>query len=218
MTPNVRIYDSEEAARGAAAKLADAGFGTQRVLLASELVGQEAAAVRSAVRDGVLPGSQASHCIRSLAQGRSLVTVVAPFGYSLEAIEIMEKNGAVDVDKMPGHVPSGDPSPLSDAMGIPTLIEFNSMTELTTSTWSLSGVFGLPLLTRNQRGKARLSNPKRPRKSSMGMPLLTRNQRGKAKLTTPKRPWNWGMGFPLLSNNPAPLSSLLGIPTLTKRR
>ena len=218
MTPNVRIYDSEESARSAAAKLADAGFGTQRVLLASELAGQEAAAVRSAVRDGLLPGSQASFCTQNLAKGRSLVAVVAPFGYSLEALDIMESCGPVDVDKMPRHVPSRDPSPLSDALGFPTVVDFVPMTDLTSSSWSLSGVFGLPLLTKNQRGKARLSSPKRPWNSSMGLPVLTRNQRGKARLTTPKRPWNWSMGFPLLSNNPAPLSSLFGIPTLTKRR
>ncbi len=218
MTPNVRIYDSEDAARSAAAKLANAGFGTHRVLVASEHSGQEAAAVRSAVQDGLLPGSQAAFCIQNLAKGRSLVAVVAPFGYSLEAIEIMESSGAVDVDKMPRHVATRDPAPLSEALGIQTVVDFVPMTELTSSSWSLSGVFGMPLLTKNQRGKARLSKQKRPWNSSMGLPVLTRNQRGKARLTTPKRPWNWSLGFPLLSNNPAPLSSLFGIPTLTKRR
>ncbi len=229
MTPNVRIFASPENLRQAADRLNEAGFPSQRALIAGELMGQEEQAVKSAVADGLLPGHHANISIRSLKSGRSLLAVRAPFGRGGEAIAIMENSGAVDADQMPRYYPR-NPAPFSDILGIPALADFEPTTGLASSDWTFSGMLGMGTLSRNQSGKdssfgfKTLSAAKRPWKNSFGFPMLSRKQEGANSsfgfktLSGSNRDWNWSFGFPLLSSNPAPFSSLLGIPTLLKDR
>lgn len=222
MTPNVCIYDSEEAARGAAAALSKAGFQRQTLFLASELAGRAEATVKAAVAEGILPRGYVKFGTESLERGRSMVAVMAPFGAALDAVKIMQSNGAVDIDSQPAYIPS-NAAPLSDTLGIPTLSEFSPTVGLASSNWSLSSLFGIPLLTRSQRGKAKLSDTKRPWDNSFGLPMLSRNPAPLSSLLGMKLLTRGGskdssFGFGLLSSNPAPLSSLFGIRTLSKDR
>ena len=243
MTPTVRIFESEAAARDAAEKLSAAGFGKNRVLSGEQSAVTETgvasgmtspppnpeAMVRAAIDDGLLAGRHISVCVRNLQRGRSLVAVATNFGFAGQAIEIMESCGAVDSASLPAYVPR-DPSPFSDLLGIPTLIRVAPVTELKSSSWFFSSLFGLGLLSGKAApfsslfGMKLLSERKREWRSSFGLPLLSNNPAplssalGMRTLSTGKRSWTRSFGLPLLSRNPAPLSSLLGISTLIKRR
>lgn len=230
MNPTVRIFKSEKDARDAAAKLAEAGYGEPAVLVADQLKGKEAAAVKSAVEEGMLPGGYTAVCTRSLQQGRSLVGVRAPFGQAQRANNIMADAGAVETDQLKPIVRS-NPAPFSDVLSIPTLSQFVSSTELPRSDWSVSAGFGLPLLSRRAApfssmfGMKLLTSEKTGRKTGYGMPLLSRNPApmssllfGLKTVISPKKSWNWSFGLPLLSRNPAPFSSLFGVPLLTRDR
>lgn len=224
MTSRVGIFQSEDAARNAASKLTEAGFLENRVFLASQLAGREEAVLRSAVDEDFMPGSQIKACVRQLKQGRSLVSVRPAFGKAYEATELMASCGAIERDALPPTA-MRDPSPLSDALGLPTLTEFTAMTNLASSHWSLSKALGLPILSRNPAPLSSLFGMKlltaeTHKTSSFGMPLLSSNPAPLSslfgmKLLTRNKHKTSSFGFPLLSDNPAPLSSLFSLRLLT---
>ena len=239
MTPTVRIFESEAAARDAAAKLSEAGFGKHRVLSGEPGVAAETgmaspppdpeAMVRAAIADGLLAGRHISVCVRNLQRGRSLVAVATNFGFAGQAIAIMESCGAVDSASLPAYYPR-DPSPFSDLLGIPTLSRAAPVSELKSASWFFSSLFGLGLLSRKAApfsslfGMKLLSEQKRDWRSSFGLPLLSDNPAplssaiGMRTLSTGKGQKTRSFGLPLLSRNPAPLSSFLGLGTLIRRR
>lgn len=229
MTPNVRIYESEQAADAAAARLAEAGFRDYRALHPGSLAGKEVEAVRSASRDGLLPKDRVNAYARQLEQGRSLVAVKAPFRRGVEAIRLLGGDGTVDDDALSPHAPS-DPSPLSDVLGLPTLTDSEPKAKLASSSWTLSGLFGFSLLSddptplSSRFGLTVLKATERPWDKSFGQPLLSddpaplSSRLGMKTLTGPKRPWESSFGLPLLSANPAPLSTMLGLKILSKSR
>lgn len=195
MTTYVRIYATEEGAKAAAARLAKAGLHDNKVFLASQATGKASEVVESAVKAGELPKSQTKICIESLKKGHSLVSTEAPFGSGQKALSAMESEGTVESDVLSRYT-RDDPAPLSEALGIPVLSNYEPSTGLLSSNWSLSSKFGLGLL----------SNKATPLSSMFGLPVLSK----------PKRDWRRSFGLPLLSNNPAPFSSLFGMPTLSK--
>lgn len=228
-TLNVRLYESDEAAKATADRLTAAGYPNNMVLNPSDAAGREPDAVEAAVRQGFLPARQAAVCVRGLQQGRSVVAAKAPFGRGQDVLNIMEGAGAVDSDVLRRYVP-GNPSPLSDALGLPTLSRVKPVTNLARSSWSFSSMFGLSLLSKSAAplssmiGFKPVLERKKNWTSSMGLPLLSRNAAplssvfGAQTVYSPKRPWQWSWGMPMLTDNPAPLSSLFGIPTLTRKR
>ncbi|MCR9221948.1 MAG: hypothetical protein NXI21_17125 [Alphaproteobacteria bacterium] len=228
MTSYVRIFESEEAADAAAAKLGEAGFSRYTTLHAAALAGREDATVRSAAEEGVLPGASIRVCLRALSQGRSIVAVQASFGRGLDAINILEESGAVDSDQVPSDTVR-NPSPFSDFLGIPTLTGFTPTTKLKDPHWTFSSKIGMGLLSRkatplsSMTGMKVLTARKKSKTSSFGLPLLMRNPApfsslfGMKLLTTkPKGEWKFAWGLPLLAENPAPLSSLFGMKTSTR--
>ncbi len=227
MTSYVRIYQTDDGAKAAAARLTRAGFTNNQVLLAREAQGQEGDVVRVAVADGILPARQERICVHSLEEGLSLVTAEAGFGRGKELLHIMEKEGTVKADTQRRYAPD-DPAPLSELLGIPTLAEFSSSTDLIRSDWTFSSKIGMPLLSKNPaplssmfRMKV-LSTPKKDWRSSFGLPLLSNNPAplsslfGLRTVSKEKRDWRTSFGIPLLMNNPAPLSNLLGLKTVIK--
>lgn len=227
MTLNVRIYDTEENAAAADAALAEAGFTERNVFLPSKLKGQEKTAVQSAIDNGALPERNILVCTRTLQDGRSLVSVHAPFGSGQAAINIMERIDGVDGDLLSRYVAS-DPAPFSNALGISVISRAEPATGLASSDWSLSSAFGLGLLSDKAAPLSSLfgmntrSSSKQGWTKSFGLPLLSGKAAplsslfGMGTVVKPKRPWNWSLGLPLLSSKPAPLSSLLGMSTLFK--
>ncbi len=196
ITPTVRIFDSETDARSAMARLAESGFSDPKVLSGAS-GGDLEAVVRRAVDNGVLAGHQASFCLRNLKDGRSAVAVSANFGFAQEAIKVMAMCGA-RTDETPPTVERGNPAPLSDLLGLPTLSRARPTTELASSSWYFSSSFGFGLLSGNAV----------PLSSLFGLKTLTQ----------PKRDWRTSFGLPLLSSNPAPLSSMLNMRTVKESK
>ncbi|MFN3232279.1 MAG: hypothetical protein ACE363_08995 [Alphaproteobacteria bacterium] len=219
MTATVRIYETQDAAQKASHRLARLGFNDQRILVGSDLAGQEEAAVRAAVSDGLLPGGHIKASTSALQRGRTLLAVDLPFGRGKRGVHVMNTSGAVDLDALPPII-SDDPAPFSDLMGLPTLTKFESSTRLARSDWSFSSMFGLPLLSKKQGGKASSFGFKtlvpHVKKSSFGIPLLSKKQGG-ASSSMGFKTLTDGKSSTKLSNKPAPFSSLFGMPTLTKR-
>ena len=220
----VRIYRSEDAVMAADSRLAEAGFPRRRVLRPGE--GEDA--VRAAARAGLIPSSQVRLFTQHLEEGAFLLAASAYFGAANGAVTVMESAG--DAERPPEwDLLPHDPSPLSDALGIPTLSRVRSSTSLAKG-FSLSGMFGIPLLINSA---APLSSPigiptllksKKNRTSSFGLPLLSKSATplsstfGLRVLSKQKRKtgeWRSSMGLPLLSKNPAPLSSMFGLQLLS---
>lgn len=227
MFPIVRMYASAQTAQ----QVADTLAGEERVASSLDRTikpfsptvlapGKDnAAVVRKAVDDGVLAAAFASVCTAGLERGRHIVVVSCAFGSGRRAEQILDANGPVDEDRIPDY---SDNSVLllSDFMGIPTL--WNRKTPLSdllgfaavshgtvmgggTSNFSFSGMLGLPLLTKS----GPLFGGSVSNFSFSGM-------FGIPTVIEPKA--DTSLGFPTLSKNPTPLSSTLGMPTLTDEK
>lgn len=215
----VRIFETAEQAEAAADKLRNGGFRRDTIAVVNPAMGGEAAAVDAAVRDGVMPEVYRRACIQALQRGRSLVAIDAPFGHEQDAVAIMTRAGAVDSEMLPEYS-RRDPAPFSDILGMPVLSRSRTTTQLSERQYTFPSWLGLPLLTKTGGAMfGGLSKPKRNWTSSLGLPLLTKGGRPMfGGLTKSKRNWTTSFGFPLLSRNSAPLSSMFGIPPLTRRR
>ena len=230
MTSVVRIFSSEEAVNKATEALSKIGLTEHTALIASGLSGQEESAVQAAIEGKYLPSGHGAVCVQKLKQGRSLVAVNAPYGRATQAIQIMDDCGAVESSDLKPYT-RDYPNPLSDMANLPMLVEFQSSTSLLPSDWSLSKMFGIPLLSRAAAPLSRMfamktvSSPKRPWNNSLGMPMLSGNPSPLSSLFGMKiviskrgrKEMGFG-GMPLLSDNPAPASSLFGLPTLIKKK
>ncbi len=225
----VRFFESEEAAQGAVASLTDLEFRAEDITTLSSGDGDAAAVIDKAIRSGVVPGQYRKVCTDALASGHSLVAIEPPFGRGDLAKRVMAKAGAVGTENLPEYIPY-NPSPLSDFLGIPTLVSYkHSFNIRQLSDFSLSGSIGFGELSKKPTplssmvGMKTLTTPKPGRKSSFGMPLLSKGSTplssmiGMKMLTTPKPNRRSSFGFPLLSNNKTPLSSLFNFPLLSKR-
>lgn len=180
MLKGVRMYDSEQNARDAAAALMAAGLNRSEILVLTPAAGREAEVVRSAIADGMLPGSHVHAATEALKNGRTVLSVGLPY-MSQYTLDVMDSFGPVDTDELPKQMPRR-PAPLSEFLGIPVLIDSKSRTRLLKP--SLDRSFGFPTLTSGT------SNTK----------LITRRSNTK------------------LIDNPAPLSSMIGLKTLTGRK
>ena len=227
MTTYVRIYATEDGANAAVARLAKAGFRNSKIFLPSLSAGKESETVRSAVEAGTLPEEQTRICIRSLKEGHALVSTQAGFGRGKAALTVMERADTIGSEKLSRYM-RDDPAPFSELLGLPVLSNVEPSTELLSSDWSLSSVFGLRLLTKNPApfrsflGLPVLSKPKRNWNRSFGLPLLSQKAApfsslfGIPTLTRTDKDWRTSFGVPLLMNNPAPLSSIFGLKTVIK--
>ncbi len=232
MKPIVRLYATEESAREAVRILEESGFAEDAILLVTppEKAGAEAKMIQSAVDEGLLPGSHIRTCTAGLKQGRSIVSVDAPFGSAQAAVEILEECGPVDSERLPPPL-RHNPAPLSEFLGIPVLSSQRpTEVELPKSnSYSFPSWFGLGLLSRGATplsslfGIPTLTSPKKRWEKSFGLPLLSRNPTPLSKLTglrtltSSKRSKETSFGFRLLSRNPTPLSSLFGLRVLSKK-
>ncbi|MEM1089781.1 MAG: hypothetical protein AAGI67_05335 [Pseudomonadota bacterium] len=224
MLSTVRLYEQEQQAQEAASQLKQAGFRDDTIMVLTP--GEEsAAAVVSAINKNQMAARFRKVCIQALQNGKTVLAVWPSFGMGLTAEEIMDSFGPVDTDSLPPYVPY-DPSPLSDLLGIPTLVKHEhsiNIRQLTRPGWTLSSMFGIGLLKRSDKSiipMKELNAPKPNRRSSFGIPLLKSSDSAiiPMKQLTSSKSKRTSFGLPLLSKNGTPLSSLFNIPTLTKRQ
>ncbi len=225
----VRLYESEAQAHAAVAQLKEMEFLSEDITVLAPEDGDPAANVRGAIKAQRIPANYSSALVKALGSGRYVVAIEPPFGRGMLAGRIMDSGGAVDTEHLPAYVPY-NPSPLSDFLGIPTLVSYeHSINIRQLSTFSLSSAVGIKELSSNPTPLSSLTGIKplvkldANRKSSFGMPLLSKNPTplssaiGLKPISKPKTGKRSSFGLPLLSKNPAPLSSLFNIPLLSKR-
>ncbi len=226
MAPIVRFFETGAAATAALEDLGVAGFRDDEVLLLNASGGQAAEAVRSAIDSGFLrSGSLEECCARALERGLHVVAVKAQFGRGQRALHALHAHNPVESASIPIYE-RGFAAPLSDTLGLPVLTRRSrSRASLADSSFSLSGIFGLRLLSRTGAlwfGMKALSSSQRAKRRSFGLPLLSSNPAPLSRLlrwktlSASKGQWTTSFGLPLLSNNPTPMSSLWGVAPLTR--
>ena len=184
-----RMYDSHERAASAVAALENEDYSDVHMVAGT---GEESMdSVVASIMQGNVLKSNAKIYAKGVSQGNTLVTVHAPFGSAAKAIRILDKFGPIysGVSEPEYRAMTwDDATPMSCMLQMPVLMD---------SAAPFSRFWNLPALV---SGSGSLS-------SLFGMPLLTG---ATARATS--------FGLPLLSSNPAPLSSLLHIPTLSRGR
>jgi hypothetical protein len=185
-----RIYKTPEQAARAKAALEDEDYSDVHLVSAAN-AGTPIDDIVAAITAGRVLRSDARIYAERISKGGSLVTVHAPFSGGARAARILGKFAPIDsgISEPENRLmPWDEATPMSCILQMPVLLQdaapfsrFWNVAPLARNSFSLSGLFGLPLLTEAVS-----------RSSSFGIPLL--------------------------SNNPAPLSSLLRLPTLSGRR
>ena len=235
MLPIARIYASERDARGVLAQIVDAGIPTQGKYVVAAPAGDSPAGAEE-IANAIRVGYALNHPRRGLAKivaeailrGRAVVVVLPNYGRGAEITRIMDEAQPIDTHLIAplDHAPKWDeaapvssafrirpllrkqPTPFSDSIGLFALSSGRSFMsyafpELAGSASPLSSRFGLPVLKKASSffGMKALSAKQSPGKSSFGLPLLT--AKGKPM-------------FGGLAGGPSPLSSIVGLPVLTK--
>jgi hypothetical protein len=196
MLMGVRMYANEQNARDAASKLALAELvAEEQISILTPGSGGAEEVVQKAVDGGTLPVSYSRLAVQALEKGQSIVSIPLPLQGAV-ALEIMDSCGALDVGPEPVQF-YRDPAPLSDFFALPVLTSGKSRARLMTDNRIIFRSFlGIPLLTKSG-----------PKNTSFGFPTLTKSVSK-----------NSSFGFPLLSQKGTPLSSMLGLKTLTGKK
>lgn len=199
-----RMYEYPEQAAQAKAALNRAYYPHVYLVSAADMASAPFDDVVAAIAKGNVLIADARIYAGRIVDGGSLVTVHAQFGSAVDAMRILDRFEPIDsgIPETESHARMWDEAaPLSSLLQLPVLINegapystFWNLPPLTAPSFSLSRLFGLPLL--KNFGS---------RSTSFGLPLLKNFG-----------PRSTSFGIPLLSDQPAPLSSLLGLPTLTK--
>jgi hypothetical protein len=195
--PIVRAYATSRQAMDAVAKLKSWGFDDQIINLvvpdaphatAAAAAAATEDAVEFAIKSGYVLAYDAKLHAKAVRSGRSLVTILAPFGTGAIAEDILDRFDPVasGIETKPDYGALwDDAAPLSSALRAPVLLR---------NPAPASGFLKLPVLSRTGRTLC----------SVLGIPELS----GTGLLGSTS------MGVALLSRNPAPLSSLLKLPLL----
>ena len=181
-----RLYASQDAARAAAAELREEGFTDVFVVTPPSGSDAPVSAIAAQIAEGRVLLADARIYARGVAAGGSLVTVHAPFGTGMLATTILEEHKPIASGKAEPEPEKlwDEATPLSSALMIPLLND---------DATPVSKIIGIAPLTSDTCSASGM----------VGLPLLTDGSVPDGR---------WGMKF--LSNNPAPLSSLIGMPLL----
>jgi hypothetical protein len=209
------MYDSASRAQEAVQALVQAGVSADWITTVSP--GPDAhASLQQASEAGRLPKGYLGPCTRSVDKGRTVVSASGPMHVGVVIEGILEKFEPVGSNELPQHGGSV-PDPFSQMLGIATLSRRQkpTMGALTRSDFALTSF--IPLLTRD--GNAMFGGLTRSDFALTSfMPLLSRG--GKPMfggLTSSDFSFSSMLGLPLLSKNGTPLSSFLGLNTLSGR-
>jgi hypothetical protein len=181
MLKGVRMYESEQNARDAAATLTAAGLDRSEITILTPVPGQEGDAVRAAIADGKLPGTHVHVATQALRNGQTVLSVGLPY-MSQYTLDVMDSFNPVDSSSHPPAMPRRA-SPFSDFLGLRVLTEGRSRTRLLHSNMDRS--FGFSTLShrksntklRSSRSSTKLSNNPTPLSSMLGLKVLTGRKR-----------------------------------------
>ena len=184
-----RMYASAATAAKAADELREEGYDNIFVVNPS---GPDVpqSAIAAQIAEGRVYLADAKIYAKGVAAGHSLVTVHAPFGSGKLAEIVLDSHDPID-SGMPKEAMLSmwdEAAPLSSVLAMPTVIDDPD---------PMSRAMGIPAVSGSDCSLS----------GTLGVPLLTDGD-------MPAGRW----GFRFLSNNPAPLSSLLGLPVLSKRQ
>lgn len=199
-----RMYATEQQALDAVEKLRDEGFPTETIFtLVPGGEGDKALAdkVRTGIKAGFIPESEGRIYVRCMELGRSLVFIRVAFGYGLLATEILDSCDPVDTHHLPEPGAAFSSAPLSAALGWPVIKADQAA--------PLSSLFGFPTL----KSSSAFSFASGSLLSDKATPLST--MFGLKTLINQSQSSDSSFGMPLLSRNPAPFSSMLGLPLLS---
>jgi hypothetical protein len=193
--PIVRMYETEQQASDAVRKLSNAGFPDDTIFLVTPRAGGadgSSEAISTAIMAGYVLRSHARVYAEGVKHGRSLVVIHAPFGHGALATHIVDSCGPVDsglrLPQEPVHS-WDEKTPLSSALALPVLWRNQPA--------PFSAFWGLPTLSRGR---------------SMFFSTLF------GELVSSKFTFSALLGLGLLSQNAAPLSSRLGLKTLSGKQ
>lgn len=190
-TEITRMYASAATAAQVAEELREEGFDDLFVVNPPGGSDVPLSAIAAQIALGRVHLPDARIYAKGVAAGHALVTVHANFGTGKLAEVIMDSHDPVDsgMPKVADPTMWDEAAPLSSVFAMPTLLHDPD---------PISKVIGIPAVT---SGNCSLSG-------MIGMPLLTEGQMGD----------RGRLGISYLMNNPAPLSSALGLPLLSKRQ
>jgi hypothetical protein len=174
-TAITRLFDTAQQATDAIAELRRYGFPADFINRVNPGTHTDNAALVSAIAAGCVLTADAKVFAQGVAKGKTLVSVIAPFGQSVTAINIFAQFGAnslpaeLDDEIVPPDVGWDEATPLSSALwwpviagGAAPLSETFGAATTSRNPAPLSSLFGLPLL----------SNKAAPFSSLLGLPLL----------------------------------------------
>jgi hypothetical protein len=219
------MYETEQQARDASAKLKQEGYPENMVFLVTPGTGGDedrAQAIAAALEAGKVLTRNVSDYMDGIKRGRSLVICTPLFGYSQMASEVMDSFDPVDRGGLqPAFVPKPKPAPergapLSSALGLAVLTR-------TQDPGPLSSTLGIPMLSHGHsflRMFGEIGSPNFALSSLFGIGLLSSNSTplssmfGLKTLLARKSRWKSSLGLPLLWRQSAPISGLTGVPLL----
>ena len=149
-------------------------------------------ALTAAIMKGWVLKAQAKVFAEGVARGGALVIVQAPFGSGVSALEILQSFDPIDsgVPDVEDRAPVWDEAtPVSNVLGLRVLLDDSA---------SFARFWNVPALS------------KKPVTWSTAMSI--------PEISRPSGPFTGTFGMALLSNKATILSSMLGLPLLSKRR
>lgn len=177
MRPITRLYDTHRQALDAVRELEANQFTRDEItVVAPPGTDGSPGDLVAAIAAGWILLAEARVYAESVRNGRTLVSVRAPFGTGVIAERVLDSFGpASPVIERDDSLPIwDDATPLSSALGLPVLLRNED---------SFSAFWGLPLLTRKQAFFAStdsvraLSNASAWFSSKLGLPVLTRSDK-----------------------------------------
>jgi hypothetical protein len=185
-TPIVRLYDTARQATDAANALRGRGFADHLINMVS---GEGNAGSQEDIAKAIMAGWVLKHeafvYATAVQQGKSLVSIRAPFATGRRCARIMDGFGPAESPVKPTREPLpqwDDAAPLSSALWWPVAVD---------SSAPFSATFGMATLAREAAPLSRLF-------------CWTTKSRNPT-------PFSSMLGLPLLAKNPAPFSSMLGL-------
>jgi hypothetical protein len=199
-----RLYSSADAAESAASALRKAGYQPGEMTVISPPKGKDAAArdavVAAALAAGVFK-RRAGELADGVVNGATAVICQARFAQTTMVRGILDARGPLDASDTSASTTSAqaESAVFSDMLGIPVLGGRGDL---------LSRLFGLPTLSRQQRGSASLIGESGPYKPVIPMPTLSgADGPGGYKPSIP---------MPLLSGGGGGYRPVIPMPTLSK--